>query len=199
MRHLASPRQWIVLAASMAALASTAAAQTQSHEVSVTVPATIGLRIVGTGTGPRSVTFAYGSNPQAYTTAVEQDELLPPTAVSRFADVQLNVTRRGRWRLHVQASTFVFTGSAAPTGLALSDIQVIRSGPQDAVNGSGGSATYASTWTLSTTGIEIASSPNPTGGWRSLGFSGWDYRLTVDGDETPGTYTTVVTYSLIAP
>lgn len=199
MSRLAPSFGRMVLLVALAAISPTALAQAASHELAVTVPATIGLRIVGSGTGPRSVTFDYGSNPVAYTAAVAQGELLGPTSVSRFADVELNVTRRGRWRLHVQATSFTFTGPTSPAGLALADVRVARSGPQDAVTGNGGSATYATTWTLSTAAVEIASSPNPTSGWRSLGFSGWDYRLSVDGDEAPGTYTTVVTYSLTAP
>ena len=38
-----------------------------------------------------------------------------------------------------------------------------------------------------------------TQGWRPLGISGADYRLFVDGTETPGTYTATVTYSITAP
>jgi hypothetical protein len=36
-------------------------------------------------------------------------------------------------------------------------------------------------------------------GQRSLGFSGGDYEFFVDGDEAPGSYLTVVTYTITAP
>ena len=173
--------------------------QSAEHQLSVSTPSYVGIRIVGSGTGARAVIFDYAARPDAYLTAVDTGAALPPTAVNRFDDVQLNVTRRGRWRIHVQATTFVYAGSAAPAGLALSDIRVTRTRPQNAVFGPGNSARYETTWTLSTTPTEIATSNRSTGGWRSLGFSGWDYSLAVDGDEAAGSYTTVVTYSLTAP
>jgi hypothetical protein len=183
----------------LAASASIALAQNQAHDVLVRVPDIIGLRIVGAGTGPRSVTFDYGADPAGYFAAVDGDGSLAPTAVSRFDDVEVNATRNGRWRISVQATPFAYVGPSSPTGLALTDVRVVRSGPQDAIVGPGNSAFFAPTWTLSTSATEIASRTGATGGWRSIGVSGRDYRVAVDGDEAPGTYRTVVTYSLTAP
>lgn len=192
--------RFALLTALIASIATPTHAQTQQHDVTITLPAYIGIRIVGTGTGPRSVTFDYVANPNTYFTAIDAGGgTLPPTAVSRFDDVEVNISRNGRWRIHVLATTFAYTGPAAPAGLALGDIRVDRTRPQNAVFGPGNSARYATFWTLSTTATEIASSNRATGGWRSLGFSGWDYSLRVDGDEAGGTYFTVVTYSLTAP
>lgn len=184
----------------LALLTPKALSQTASHPLTVSTPSYIGIRIVGAGTGPRSVTFDYATNPTPYLTAIDNGgATLPPTNVNRFDDVQLNISRNGRWRIHVQATAFAYTGPTTPAGLTLTDIRVTRTRPQDAVVGPGNSATYATTWTLSTTPTEIASSNRNTSGWRSLGFNGWDYTLAVDGDETTGTYTTVVTYSLTSP
>ena len=176
-----------------------AGAQPIAHELRVLVPEVIGIRIVGDGTGPRSVAFDYAADPEGYVAAIDGAGVLRPTSVVRFDDVEVNATRKGRWRLTVQATPFAHAGPGSPAGLALSDIRVERSRPQDAIVGPGNSATYATSWTLSTVSTEIASRTGATGGWRSLGFSGWDYRVAVDGDEAPGTYTTVVTYSLTAP
>lgn len=183
----------------MLMVASWTLAQPVAHDVRVTVPDVIGLRIVGSGTGPRAVTFDYATDLSTYLAAVEGAGILPPTDVNRFDDVQVNSTRNGRWRIHVSATPFAYVGPAAPSGLQLSDVRVERSRPQDAIVGPGNSASYATSWTLSSTATEIATRTGATGGWRSLGFSGWDYRLAVQGDEAPGTYTTVVTYSLTAP
>jgi hypothetical protein len=191
------------LLAALVLLTPHALGQSVSHPLSVSTPSYIGLRIVGAGTGPRTVTFDYANNPTAYFTAIDGGGAsLPPTSVTRFDDVQLNVSRNGRWRIHVQATAFTYTGATTPAGLTLADIRVTRTRPQDAVVGpgnSGNSASYATTWTLSTTPTEIATSNRTTSGWRSLGFSGWDYTLDVNGDEAAGTYTTTVTYYLTSP
>lgn len=181
------------------AVAPLGSAQTQRHDVTIRIPDVIGLRIVGPGSGPRSVTFDYATDADGFLAAVDGTGTLTPTSVTRFDDVEVHATRNGRWRITVQATDFAYIGPASPSGLALSDVRVERSGPQDAIVGSGNSASYATSWTLSTTATEIASRTGATGGWRSLGFSGWDYRVEVDGDEAAGTYTTIVTYSLTAP
>lgn len=180
--------------------ATQAFGQSASHSMSLSTPSYVGIRIVGTGAGPRSVMFDYSANPTAYLSIVDAGGgALPPTSVSRFDDVQLSISRNGRWHVHVQAAAFTYVGPATPTGLALNDVRVTRTGPQDAVTGPGGSASYVASWRLSDTATEIASSNRSTGGWRSLGISGWDYSLDVDGNEAPGTYATVVAYSLTAP
>ncbi len=194
-----NPLRYALPIALLVSVASFATAQTQRHDVTIRLPDIIGLRIVGPGSGPRSVTFDYAADADGYFAALDGDGSLMPTSVNRFDDVEVHATRNGRWRISVQATSFAYTGPATPAGLALADIRVDRSGPQDAIVGSGNSATYATTWTLSTAATEIATRTGATGGWRSLGFSGWDYRVTVDGNEAPGTYTTVVTYSLTAP
>jgi hypothetical protein len=181
------------------ASATIATAQTQTHEVRVRVPDVIGLRNVGAGTGPRSVTFDYATDPDGYFAAVDGGGSLTPTAVSRFDDVEVNATRKRRWRITVQATAFTYVGPSSPAGLALADVLVERSRPQNAIVGQGNSASYATTWALSTSATEIASRTGATGGWRSLGISDRDYRVAVDGDEAPGTYHTVVTHSLTTP
>lgn len=174
--------------------------QSAGNEVRVAIPDFIGLRIVGPGTGPRSVAFDYGTDPDAYFAAASTGTTLQPTAVNRFEDVQVNSTRNGRWRVQVVATAFAYTGPTGAAGLALADVRVERSRAPDPIfAGPGNSAGYATSWSLSTTPTEIAHSRGSTSGWRSLGISGWDYRLHVDGDEAPGTYRTVVTYFLTAP
>jgi hypothetical protein len=184
------------------AWASTALAQSLSHDVSVTIPDIIGIRIIGGSAGPRAVTFDYATNAGAYLAATRGSGVLLPTAVNRFADVQVNVTRNGRWSVEVIATPWTYVGSGTAASLPLASVRVIRgvrSGlTQNAISGPGGSAYYSATWPLSTANQRIASRTGATSGWRSMGFNGWDYELLVDGSEDPGSYTTVVTYVLVS-
>jgi hypothetical protein len=176
---------------------------TASHPVTITIPEQIGIRIVGPGTGPRVVEFDYGSDLPAYLAAAAAGTPLLPTAVRRIDDVQVNVSRNGRWYVFVQATPFAYNGPAAGAGLDLSAITVRRGAhsglTQNAISGPGGSATYELAWQLSTALQQIATRTGNSGGWRSLGFNGLDYELTVDGSADPGSYRTVVTYSVSSP
>ena len=180
-----------------------AGAQGAAHDLSVTLPDVVGIRVVGGGSGARSVVFDYAGDPGSYLGAVQAGSVLLPTGVTRFTDVQVNATRNGRWNVEVVASPLTYVGPGSGTGVNLADIVVVRgvrSGlVQDAISGPGNSAGYVTEWRLATDPQRIAFSRGSSGGWRSLGFNGWDYGLTVDGDEDPGTYTTVVTYLLTAP
>jgi hypothetical protein len=184
----------------IAVASTTAAAQTTLFGVRVEVPDYIGIRLVGDGTGARTVTFDYAANPDAYLAAVANGTALSPTDVARFDDVLVNTTRNGRWRVQAVATELVHAGPTSGTGIELSDVRFERSRDPDPIfDLPGNSAGYLESWTLSASATEIAYSRGATGGWRSLGISGWDYRLVVDGDEAPGTYTTVVTFFLTAP
>lgn len=110
----------------------------------------------------------------------------------------MNATHAGRWRLTGQVPDFTFGGPTTPAGLAALDNRGNRSGPQDEFDGSRNSASYATTWTLTTSGSQIATHTGAPGAWRSLDVFGWPYRVAVDGAEAPGTYATVVTHFLTA-
>ena len=173
---------------------------TAEHPMAVIIPERIGIRIVGPGTGPRTVEFDYGSDVATYLAAAAAGTALLPTNVHRIDDVQVDVAHRGRWYVYVQATPFTYTGPAAGAALDLSAITVrrgVRSGlTQTAISGPGGSASFAASWALSTAQQEIATRTGSTGGWRSLGFNGWDYELSIDGSADPGSYRTVVTYTV---
>ena len=199
------PHRATVLLLAIVALLATltpgwAQGSTASHPLSITIPERIGIRIVGPGTGPRTVEFDYGSDLPAYLAAASAGTPLLPTHVHRIDDVEVDVARNGRWYVYVQATPFAYTGPAAGDGLDLSAITVrrgVRSGlTQNAITGPGGSASYAASWALSTNLQQIATRTGGTGGWRSLGFNGWDYELSVDGGEDPGSYRTIVTYTV---
>lgn len=178
-----------------------ALAQSSDVALQVEIPDYIGIRLVGGGTGARSVAFDYAGDPDAYLAAVASGIAQSPSAVTRFDDILVNTTRNGRWRVQVVATPFTYTGPTFPAGLALADVRVERSRDPDPTvfDLPGNSSGFLTSWALSTVVTEIAHSRGATGGWRSLGISGWDYRLTLDGDEAPGTYTTVVTYFLTSP
>jgi hypothetical protein len=186
-------------------LVTHATAQSTQHEVRVTTPDFIGLRIVGGGSvNPRGVTFDYALAAAAYLLAAGGSGDLPPTSVNRFDRMEVQVTRQGRWSLHVIATPFTHAGPGEPAGLVVGDVRVDRGATsglaQNAIlMAAGGSSGYAESWPLATTAQRIAWRNGGTGGWRSLGFSGWDYVLRVQGDEAPGTYRTTVTYFLTFP
>ena len=187
-----------MLLASGAAFGQAAA----SHDVVVRIPNVLFLRITdGSGndaaTNP-SVTFNFQANFQAYLDAVNSGVVtnLTPTDVNNFGDV-IVFSNRGTWNVTVAATAIVFANNltldgVTGTGVALTDITVA---PPAATPHASIEARAAS-WNL--TGSQIANGVR-TQGWRSLGFSGGDYRLAVNGDEDPGTYTTTVTYTIAAP
>ncbi|MBS3965670.1 MAG: hypothetical protein KGZ60_00195 [Truepera sp.] len=181
----------------LALLLGWASGQSASHQVAVIIPGHIGIRILGDGGWPRAVVFDYSANPTAYLAAAQGSGILLPTAVEHFNDIQVS-TNRLFWSVHVRATPLSYSGSETGAGLTLADIRV-RRGVRSGLSPRVWTWSYLSTWTLSTTFQRIVQGLFPTGGWRSLGFNGWDYELRVHGDEDPGTYTTVVTYSLTAP
>lgn len=193
--------RFIVLSAALA-MASTVLAQTASHPLSVAIPAYVGIRIVGASVQPtRSVVFDYANDGTAYLAAVDAGDPLPPTDVTRFDDVQVNVAGNGRWSVYVEATPFTYVGPGVGDGLTLDDVTVTPG----SVSGLTQTAffrpasRYETSWTLSATPFRIGRSVLGTGGWRSLGFNGWDYTVAVDGDEDAGAYTATVTYFLTFP
>ena len=179
-------------------------AQSASHRVAVSVPSYLGIRIVGAGGAPtRSVVFDYASEAQNYVAAVDSGSTLLPTNVTRFDDIEVNVVGFGLWSVYVEATAFAYSGSGSGAGLELADIRLNRGSAsglsQDAITIFWILGSYDTTWTLAENPQRIARSLLGTGGWRSLGFNGWDYSLTVDGDEDAGNFTTTVTYYLTFP
>lgn len=197
------PRTYALLTA-LSLLASPALAQSVSHPLGVTMPSTIGLRIVGAdAAAPRSVVFDYAADPAAYVAAAIAGQPLPPTSVTRFDDVEVNVVGLGLWSVYVEATSFDYTGPGSGDGLDLDDVRMVRGSAsgltQNAITIFWFLGAYDAAWNLSTTPQRIARSWLGTGGWRSLGFNGWDYTLAVDGDEDAGAYVTTVTYFLTFP
>jgi hypothetical protein len=184
------------------------AQQSDTHTVRVRIPNYVGLKIVdaaGNITNNAGVVFDYAANPVAYQTAVLGSQVLPPTQVVGFEDIQVVWRRNTNWRVQVQATNLVFTGTGPAAGFNLADIRVRRgvfSGktPGPAV----GAPTIAvanvtAQWSLTTAWQTIVNESGSTRGWESLGFNGRDYEIRVQGDETQGQYTTVVTYRLVSP
>jgi hypothetical protein len=179
-------------------------AQTDSHDVTVRIPSVLQLRVTdGTSTADAtgsSVTFDYqaAANINTYLNAVNAGGAdLNPTAVNNFGNVVVFSNRTATWSVNVAATALVFTNNLGVTGstgagVALADIKVIPSGAQGT-----GVTTRAANWNMGTT-TAVASGTRTTG-WSALGFGGTDYRLTVNGNEDPGTYTSVVTYTITAP
>jgi len=172
-----------------------------SHDVEIRIPEVLALRITdGSGntaaTGPSVVfDFLAGAAFDDYLDALDAGSAwLAPTAVNNFGDV-IVFANRGTWRVGVSATAFTFTDDVVlgetAAGIDLADIRVTPSGAPG-LNVSN----VAAFWDM--TGGEIADGVR-TQGWRSLGFSGDDYLFFVDGDEAPGSYLTVVTYTITAP
>lgn len=188
-----------------AMIASLGAAFAQAvHEVDIRIPSLLMIRIT-TGAGSNTVAsnpevlfdfVTLPANVEAYTTAIAAGSgTLNPTSVTNFGDVRV-LANRATWRVTVSAGTFTFTPTVTgdtADGIALSDIRVM---PANAGVTTWVTARLAD-WNVTTT-ANIASGIR-TQGWRSLGFSGSDYQLAVQGDEAAGTWTTNVTYTITAP
>lgn len=190
------------LAGPFAPAALAQAARGPSHSVSVEIPVTIGIRLVGSA--PRSVAFDYGADLPGYLAAATAGTPLEPTATRGFDDIEIRIPGgRGTpaWYVEVSATPLIYSGSGPGDGLALSDLWVERGASSGLVpefsqprNGA-----VADSWRLGASPQRIAEGGVGTGRWRSLGFNGRDYRLDVQGDEDAGVWRTVVSYTLVAP
>jgi hypothetical protein len=181
---------------------SFALAQQASHDVLVRIPNVLMLRITdGNGNNAASnpgVTFDFVSDPDTYISAVNSgDGELSPTSISNFSDV-IVFSNRASWTVNVQASAISASQlSGLNTGLSGMSLAKIGVAPST-FTPTAFVTSRAESWTLSENATAIAQGTR-TQGWRSLGFSGSDYRLTVDGSEDPGQYATTVTYTIAAP
>ncbi len=195
-----------LLALALLLLSFVQAQTTDNHTVRVRIPNYIGLKIVDNlgniNVYPNaSVIFDYASNPATYYAATIGSQVLPPTQVNNFADVQVAVRGGASWSISVRATNLVFTGTGAAAGFALNDIRVIRG----AVSGLTADPSLLrgpiklTNWSLTNAYQTIFRSNGATMGWDSLGFNGKDYIIRVQGNEQPGQYTTVVTYRLTFP
>lgn len=188
---------------SLLAAASFAAAQTDSHDVTVRIPSVLQVRITdGTSTAASAapaIMFDYqaAANINTYLNTVNVGGgNLAPTAVTDFGNILVFSNRSGTWNVNVSASALTFTNNLGVTGatgagVALADMVVTPSGAL----GSGVSSRSAN---YNLAGGLVASGTRTTG-WSGLGISGNDYALVVNGDEDPGQYVTVVTYTIVAP
>lgn len=175
---------------------SAAMAQTDQHDVTIRIPDLLSVRIVdGSGNNPSSaaVVFDFQANATTYINTVNAGGgEMNPTGVTGFADV-LVLSNHGSWKLNVSAAALGYSdnqsvGTGGTAGIALSDIKVHPSG------GLGTGVTSHADFDLSTaTAVAVGIK---TTGWSGVGISGDDYRLAINGDENPGEYTTVVTYSI---
>lgn len=177
-----------LIATSMLVGMGTVSAQA-SHDVTVTIPQVMMIRIFDDSNATASnpgVIFDIAAG--AYAALFEDDGTggrLPSTSAPNFGDVRVFST--DSWRVNVSAST---TGDEWE-GLSLADISVAPSEtPGTNVD------RRVDEWNLTTTANLFVGAA--TRGWSSLGFSGADYILTVNGQES-GTYTASVTYTIAAP
>ena len=183
-------------------VAGGAFAQTDSHDVNIKIPNVLQLRITdGTGnnaSGNAALEFDYqtvAANVDTYLNTVNGGGGdLDPTSVTGFGDVVV-FANRASWEVGVSSTALAFNDnlglSVAGAGVALTDVKVAPTGTAGT-----GVSTVSAGWDLS--GSTVASGVK-TSGWSSLGFDGDDYVFSVNGDEDPGEYTTVVTYSITAP
>jgi len=177
-----------LIATSMLVGMGTVSAQA-SHDVTVTIPQVMMIRIVdGSNAAASNPGVIFDIAADAYAALFENAGTggpLSSTSAQNFGDVRVFST--ATWRVNVSASE---TG-AAWEGLSLADISVEPSEtPGTNVE------REVDEWNLATTANLFAGAA--TRGWRSLGFSGADYILTVNGQES-GTYTASVTYTIAAP
>lgn len=183
----------------------------KGHQALVGIPETYGIRIVNTLGQPAfspEVVFDFGTDPLGYVAAAEAPGYLVPTSVDRFADVQVSVQAGfglPLWYVEVVATPLAYSGPVTGDGLELGDIWV-EPGASSGLSQSfinpvfyGFLGEVRSSWALSESPQAIAWSAFSTGGWSSLGFNGEDYRVDVQADEDAGSYSTLVTYSLVIP
>ena len=192
-----------VIAAMLLAAGAAFGQSNQTHQLEVNIPNLVMIRIVDGSN-------AAAANPSVVfdlTTGTALDELLAmneattfvPTSTTDFGDVVV-FSNRATWSVSVSASEFnrstgPDTTTSGETPLSISAVSVER---PPVASFPTGVLSVASTWTLGTASQGIANGEQ-TRGFRSLGFGGADYRLTLTGEEAPGGYQSTVTYSITAP
>lgn len=149
-----------------------------SHELEIVIPEVLMIRI--DASGDSAVVFDYGNDFDQYF------ELLEDGSSGSLAPTQQSFEN-----ISVFANYDAWTVSVAANGDALVSDRV-------SVHPSAGSAFLNGITSFGLDGSTIAQGQQ-TQGWRPLGISGSDYRLFVDGTETPGQYTATITYSITAP
>lgn len=172
---------------------------TATHDLFVKIPGILGVRLVDAGgnsalsQSAAAVDFDYSANKADYMAAVQGTNADPgylaATNASGTFDHIIVFSNGGGWVLKVKANELT-DGVSAPAGLAIADVKVTPHGSTDAVVTS-----LASPFNLSTTEQEVASGGKTTG-WHEVGIGGDDYKLFVNGDEQPGTWQSVVTYTI---
>lgn len=159
-------------------VSGTAFAQTtQSHDVTVTIPSYLKIRMVdGAGalvSAPDAIAFDYGAaaNAGSFTPGTP----LPRTSTNNWADVEV-ASNDGGWKVNVSTTT--------TSGFDWSKVIV----------NNGGSVNFDLTSTA-----DIATGTT-TAGWTSLGFGPANFSITFDGTEAATTtaYQDTVTYSITA-
>lgn len=159
-----------------------------AHQLDITIPQLLMIQIVdasGDVVNEPSVVFNISAADYLAVADGPTATTFVPTS-SNFTDVQV-LTNNTAWSVEMSASTLGFTpvvtGNTA-AGLDLGDISVVD-------------ASDATLFALNTTN-DIGSG-SATSGWESLGFGGDDFRLALNGDEEPGTYSWTITYTVSAP
>lgn len=165
----------------LASFGSALAQDTASHELQVTIPQVVGIRILPTPAADVAITdvvfdYAAVANQPAYMTALQAAGVvyLPPTSYS-LGDIEV-IAVGTDWSVSVSTS-----GSLANTGIGLDRVRITSS--------------LHGVFDLSD-GTDIADG-TPTA-WTSLGISGASYELGVDGTEDAGDDTITVTYTISA-
>ena len=67
-------------------------AQSISHDVSAAIPNSIGIRVVGAGTGTREVYFDFATDLASYVSAEDTGQRLRPTGVNRVDNIEVDVS-----------------------------------------------------------------------------------------------------------
>jgi hypothetical protein len=168
-------------AIAFASLGSALAQDSASHQLQVTIPEVLGIRILPTPAADVTTTsvvfdYAAAANQADYLAALATagTVYLPPTSYS-LGDIEV-LAAGTDWSVSVTTS-----GTLANTGIDLGMVRITSS-----IHGA---------FTLGA-GAGIATGSATT--WTSLGISGADYELGVDGSELDGDDTITVTYTISA-
>lgn len=159
------------------ALAAVSNPNDASHELEITIPEVLMIRIDASDNS--SVIFDYGTDFNQYFDLLEDGSsgTLPPTTKS-FENISV----------FANYEHWVVSVTAKGHELVTERVTVAPTNP----------STYLGTTEFKLDGNEIAKGTQ-TQGWQPLGISGNDYLLYVDGTETPGEYNATITYSITAP
>ena len=188
-----------IVAAMLLASSAAFAQPSQSHDVTVTIPNVLMIRIVNapgnsTVQNPDAVSFDLaarlgGTGDDFLTSDDLEDVFAPDTGSLNWSDVRVFANRLGSWTVTVGLEDTSPEDNDPEYDFDWTKLSVLASG----------AGVGLGTFDMPAAGSETDFVRAGRANWLSLGFGPGDFRLELDGSEPAQSYSATITYSIAAP